>query len=48
MEALRNRIAPVLAPGTCVTDAGSTKQDVVAAAREALGAKLAHFVPGIR
>jgi prephenate dehydrogenase len=29
-----------------VTDGGSTKQDVVAAAREAFGAKLSAFVPG--
>lgn len=28
-----------------VTDAGSTKRDVVAAAREALGKKISHFVP---
>jgi len=35
-----------LAPGTVVTDAGSTKRDVVAAARAALGARIAQFVPG--
>jgi prephenate dehydrogenase len=39
-------IASELGPHTCVTDAGSTKQDVVAAAREAFGPKLARFVPG--
>jgi len=39
-------IAPHLQPGTVVTDAGSTKGDVVAAARAALGAKIAQFVPG--
>ena len=39
-------IAANLGPGTCVTDAGSTKQDVVAAAREAFGSKLPAFVPG--
>ncbi len=39
-------IEPWLQPGTVVTDAGSTKSDVVAAAREALGGKLAQFVPG--
>ena len=44
--ALFAAIAAHLGPGTCVTDAGSTKQDVVAAAREAFGAKVAHFVPG--
>ncbi len=39
-------IAPHLQPGTIVTDAGSTKSDVVAAARAALGGKVAQFVPG--
>jgi prephenate dehydrogenase len=39
-------LAPHLGPRTCVTDGGSTKQDVVAAAREAFGPKLARFVPG--
>ena len=39
-------IAPHLAPGTVVTDAGSTKRDVVDAARAALGAGFARFVPG--
>jgi prephenate dehydrogenase len=39
-------IAPHLAAGTVVTDAGSTKSDVVAAARQALGDKVAQFVPG--
>lgn len=39
-------IAPHLAPGAIVTDAGSTKSDVVAAARQALGGKIAQFVPG--
>lgn len=39
-------IAPVLRPGCIVTDAGSTKQDVIAAARAGLGEKVAHFVPG--
>lgn len=34
-----------LKPGAIVTDAGSTKRDVVAAARAALGAKIAQFVP---
>jgi len=38
-------IAPVLGARAVVTDAGSTKQDVIAAARTALGAKLAQFVP---
>lgn len=39
-------IAPVLKPGCIVTDAGSTKQDVIAAARAGLGDKVAQFVPG--
>jgi len=39
-------IQPHLQLGTVVTDAGSTKSDVVAAARESLGAKIAQFVPG--
>ncbi|MGK5079668.1 prephenate dehydrogenase [Janthinobacterium sp. HLX7-2] len=39
-------IAPHLQPGTIVTDAGSTKSDVVAAAHAALGSKVAQFVPG--
>ncbi|MGV7210534.1 prephenate dehydrogenase [Oxalobacteraceae bacterium A2-2] len=39
-------IAPHLQPGTVVTDAGSTKSDVVAAARAALGARVGQFVPG--
>ena len=34
-----------LKPGAIVTDAGSTKRDVVAAARVALGRKSAQFVP---
>jgi len=38
-------IAPVLGPKAIVTDAGSTKRDVVAAARAALGRKVGQFVP---
>jgi prephenate dehydrogenase len=38
-------IYPYLQPGTVVTDAGSTKADVVAAARAALKEKIAQFVP---
>lgn len=38
-------IAPALAPHALVADAGSTKQDVVAAARLHLGAAVARFVP---
>ena len=43
---LLERIAPFLDANTIVTDAGSTKSDVVAAARAALGARIGQFVPG--
>lgn len=39
-------IKPHLQAGTVVTDAGSTKSDVVAAARLALGDKIHQFIPG--
>lgn len=39
------RIVPALGPSALVMDAGSTKQDVVAAARAALGERIAQFVP---
>ena len=39
-------LLPFLEPQTIVTDAGSTKSDVTAAARAALGAKVGQFVPG--
>lgn len=39
-------IAPALPPTAIVTDVGSTKASVVAAARAALGADFARFVPG--
>lgn len=45
MAELFSRIAPHLGTHTLVTDGGSTKGDVVAAAREHLGSKLAQFVP---
>jgi prephenate dehydrogenase len=45
-EAILAALRPHLQPGTVVTDAGSTKSDVVAAARRALGDKIAQFVPG--
>ena len=45
-EAILRSIEPWLQPGTVVTDAGSTKTDVVEAARAALGDKIAQFVPG--
>lgn len=38
-------IAPVLGPRALLMDVGSTKCDVVAAARQTLGARLANFVP---
>lgn len=45
-ESILASIEPYLEPGTVVTDAGSTKSDVVEAARKALGGKIAQFVPG--
>lgn len=39
-------LKPHLQAGTVVTDAGSTKGDVVAAARAALGDRIGQFVPG--
>lgn len=39
------RIAPHLGAHTLVTDGGSTKGDVVAAARASLGGRIAQFVP---
>jgi prephenate dehydrogenase len=45
-EAILASIAPCLEAGTIVTDGGSTKSDVVAAARKALGDKVRQFVPG--
>ena len=43
--AVFSAIAPAIGPATVVTDAGSTKQDVIASARAALGADFARFVP---
>jgi prephenate dehydrogenase len=45
-QPLLERIAPYLDTATIVTDAGSTKSDVVGAARAALGARIGQFVPG--
>jgi prephenate dehydrogenase len=45
-ERILTAILPHLAPSTIVTDGGSTKGDVVAAARRALGERVAQFVPG--
>jgi prephenate dehydrogenase len=44
--ALLAAMAPRLGAHTVVTDAGSTKQDVIVAARATLGAALSRFVPG--
>ena len=46
IPALFAAIAPALGSATVVTDAGSTKQDVIAAARRYLGSALPRFVPG--
>ncbi|MDP1942036.1 MAG: prephenate dehydrogenase/arogenate dehydrogenase family protein, partial [Gallionella sp.] len=45
MAELMARIAPYLGPHTLLTDGGSTKSDVVAAAYANLGDKVAQFVP---
>ncbi|MBP0594615.1 prephenate dehydrogenase/arogenate dehydrogenase family protein [Paraburkholderia sp. LEh10] len=45
-QPLLERIAPFLDSSTIVTDAGSTKSDVVDAARAALGERIGQFVPG--
>jgi prephenate dehydrogenase len=45
-QPLLRRIAPFLDARTIVTDAGSTKNDAVAAARAALGERASQFVPG--
>lgn len=45
MAELMARIAPHLGAHTLVTDGGSTKSDVVAAARANLGDKIAQFIP---
>jgi prephenate dehydrogenase len=39
-------LLPSLEPQTVITDAGSTKSDVVAAARAVLGQRISQFVPG--
>ena len=44
--AVLTQLAPHLEPQTVVTDAGSTKQDVIAAARAVLGTKIDQFIPG--
>jgi prephenate dehydrogenase len=44
--AILQQLAPHLEPHTIVTDAGSTKSDVVASARAVLGERIGQFVPG--
>jgi prephenate dehydrogenase len=46
MQTVMRAIAPLLGDKTVVTDAGSTKQDVVDLARRELKKSLARFVPG--
>ncbi|HZV54345.1 MAG TPA: prephenate dehydrogenase/arogenate dehydrogenase family protein, partial [Rhodocyclaceae bacterium] len=46
MAPVMQALMPHLEPQTLVTDGGSTKSDVVAAARATFGDKLAKFVPG--
>jgi len=45
-ESVLQQLAPHIKPGTIVTDAGSTKANVVSAARTVLGARFTDFVPG--
>jgi prephenate dehydrogenase len=45
MADLMARIAPHIGAHTLVTDGGSTKSDVVAAARANLGSRIAQFIP---
>lgn len=45
-ESVLKQIVPYLAEHTVVTDAGSTKSDVIAAARRTLGERFHRFVPG--
>jgi prephenate dehydrogenase len=46
MRAVMRAIVPLLGPGTVVTDAGSTKENVVGLARRELKGALSRFVPG--
>jgi prephenate dehydrogenase len=46
MPAVMSAIAPHLPAGAVVTDAGSTKRDVIACARRFLPGHLSRFVPG--
>ena len=46
MASVLNDIAPHLKPGMIITDGGSSKAQVVDAARQALADKISQFVPG--
>ena len=46
MPAVMQALVPHLEPQTIVTDGGSTKSDVVAAARAAFGNRIGQFIPG--
>ncbi|MEW6514673.1 MAG: prephenate dehydrogenase/arogenate dehydrogenase family protein [Pseudomonadota bacterium] len=46
MPAVMQALVPHLEPQTIVTDGGSTKSDVVAAARAAFGDRIGQFIPG--
>jgi len=46
MSAALSAMCDTLRPGAVLTDGGSTKRDVIAAARAALGARIGQFVPG--
>jgi prephenate dehydrogenase len=46
MPAVMQALVPHLEPQTIVTDGGSTKSDVVTAAREAFGNRIGQFIPG--
>ena len=45
MEPVMSGMAPHLGPSTLITDGGSTKQDVIAAARKAFGPQIGQFIP---
>ncbi len=45
MRAIFTQLEPHLGPNTLITDAGSTKSDVILAAKEVLGKKVCQFIP---
>lgn len=45
-QAVLQKMLPFLQPHTILTDAGSTKADVVEVARKVLGAAVSRFIPG--